>query len=103
MTKLNFDYSILSNNISSSITGSVDYLRNCTNQANFLDVPGDFRYYSDLKNLSAFFSQKCNELNGIKSWIANSNKNYDAVLNELEIELNHIVDEDFKMRQRMVR
>ena len=82
MTKLNFNYSELSNKIKPSIVGCVNNLNSAHQISSSLSIPYGYEFNSDLTELSSFISNVKNELNYINSWIDQSNT---RISNSLDI------------------
>ena len=102
MTKIKFDYAELQRSVVPSLNSTVNNLSTAIRSASSMDVPYGFRYYSELQNLSSYFSNQSNKLRYTSGWISSSNNKYQSAQNELNAELEAIDNVDLKIRTRRV-
>lgn len=103
MAKVYFNYSNLNVKIIPSLDSTINSFRSVIDCSRSLNIPGDFRYASDLRNLTSFFEGKRDELIYIKDWLNKSNKNYEESLNQVNDILLDIDQRQIQKRERVVK
>lgn len=102
MTKLKFEYTSLQRVVIPSLNLTINNLSSTISSANSMDVPGDFAYASELRNLPSFLSKQKNKLIYANEWIEKSNNKYQSSQNELNAILEALDNVDIKTRIRRV-
>lgn len=102
MTKLKFEYTGLQRVVVPSLNIAMNNLSTTISSANSMDIPGDFAYASELRNLPSFLSNQKGKLRYTSEWIEKSNNKYQSSQNELNAVLESLDNVDIKTRIRRV-
>ncbi len=90
MTKIKFDYSGLSRSVVPALDRAIANFNNARNSISGARIPSDCAYISYLRSINGKLSSMSQSCSQTKSWIQNSNQNYDGVLSTIEKNINSL-------------
>lgn len=103
MTKVLIDYSSYQNNGSASMDEAIAILDDVLDYLQATSVPNDFNRRNTLVGVINNFKKYRNDLKYYKNWLADSNKNYNSMIDKLESQANKLPVYNIRTRNDIVR
>lgn len=103
MTKIFFDYDKLNNTTLTNITASKNYLDKACKTSNYLDIPGDFKYKSTLKNITSRINDLDKEIRDIIEWLENSKTMYKELSLKTAEECSKLTISEIERRENFLK
>ena len=102
MSKVKLSYSSLRNGSVNSLDNVVNQLNEAISYLQQNSIPGDFYMANTLYNTISDLKLQRNKLSSAKSWVINSNKNYDSMIDKLEVQANKLPVYQVKRRNTII-
>ncbi len=81
---------------------SINAINKAINYFNYFDIPYDFKKRSTLKDVESTLKSVKKELNYVKSWVLDSNSNYNTLITNLKNQANNLPSYQIKQRNNIV-
>lgn len=83
MSKVNLNYGPIESSLLPSLDTVIDCLNQVINNLQRSSIPGDFYRKNTLYNTISDLKGQRDKLSNIRSWIVDSNRNYDSMIDKL--------------------
>lgn len=103
MAKISLSYDAVSVNGLNSIDSAINYLDTVINYLQQNSIPSGFYRYNTLVNTISDLKKQRDKLVEFKSWIINSNKEYDSLISKFETQAGKLPTGRIKQRISNVR
>ena len=103
MAKVSLSYDSISVNGLNALDSAINYLDSVINYLQQNSIPSDFYRYNTLINTIADLKKQRGKLVDFKSWIVNSNKEYDSLISKFEVQAAKLPVGRIKQRTTVVR
>ena len=103
MAKISLSYDAVSVNGLNSLDNAINYLNTVISYLQQNSIPSDFYRYNTLVNTISDLKKQRDKLVNFKSWIINSNKDYDSLISKLEIQTLKLPTGRLRKRTTVVR
>ncbi len=90
MSKINLNFGPIQSNCIPALDTAINYLNEAVGALQQTSIPGDFYKRNDLQNTIANLKSYSTTISNVKSWIGDSNKNYDSMIDKLENQANKL-------------
>ena len=102
MADVKLDYSSVGPEAVTSISSLVSYFNKAINYLQQNSVPSDFSKKSTFSNVVSDLKKQCKELESVKDWLVNSNKNYDSLIDKLNQQALKLPVYQVKKRNKVI-
>lgn len=90
MSKISLNYGPIQSNCLPALDNAANYLSDAISALRQSSIPGDFYKKSTLQDTISNLNQHKSSIQNIKTWIYDSNKNYDSMIDKLENQANKL-------------
>lgn len=102
MAKINLSYESISVNGINSLDSAINYLNTVINYLQQNSIPSDFYRYNTLINTISDLKKQRDKLTNFKSWVVNSNKDYDTLISSFDVQASKLPTGRIKKRTGIV-
>lgn len=102
MGKVNLDYSNIPANALNQLDNAINYLNDVIRYLQQNSIPNDFYRKNTFSTCLSSLKNQRDKLVDIKSWVVNSNKNYDSMIEKLEEQAFQLPTYKLKKRRTIV-
>ena len=102
MSKVELNYAPVQSEAISALDSTISALNEALNHLQQNSIPGDFYRRTTLSNTIADLKTQRDNLSNLKSWLVNSNKNYDSMIEKLELQAYQLPVYQVKRRSNVV-
>lgn len=102
MAKVELEYSNIPSNVLNQLDSAINYLNDVIGYLQQSSVPNDFYRRTTFSNAVSNLRSQRDELQNIKDWIVRSNKNYDSMIDKLEIQANQLPNYRINKRRTII-
>lgn len=102
MSKVYINSQNLNNGFIVQMNDAINIVQKALNYFDYFEIPFDFKKKNTLKNIESDLKSIKKELNNIKSWVVDSNGNYNTLINNLKNQANGLPDYQVKQRTNIV-
>ena len=102
MAKINLSYESISVNGINSLDSAIYYLNTVINYLQQNSIPSDFYRYNTLINTISDLKKQRDKLTNFKSWVVNSNKDYDTLISSFDVQASKLPTGRIKKRTGIV-
>ena len=102
MAKVELNYEPIESSCITSLDSVIDSLSQAISYLQQNSVPGDFYRRTTLLNTIDDLKKQRVQLSNIKSWLVNSNKNYDSMIDKLNVQASQLPVYQVKSRSSII-
>ena len=102
MARIQLDYDSISVNGINALDSAVNYLNTVINYLQQNSIPSDFYRYNTLINTISDLKKQRDKLINFKSWVVNSNKDYDSLISTFDAQASKLPTGRIKKRTGLV-
>lgn len=102
MSKVQLNYSPIQSEAIPALENAINILSSAIDNLQQNSIPGDFYRKTTLSNTIADLKAQRDNLSNLKSWLINSNKNYDSLVDKLENQAHQLPVYQVKRRSNIV-
>lgn len=102
MSKVNLNFGPIEVTCVPAIDTAMGHINEAVRVLQQTSVPGDFYRRTELINIMSNLNSYVSSLNNIKGWLVESNKNYNSMIDKLELQANQLPVDQVKRRNSII-